>query len=89
MYDDPPLNAMATRDMKKREEPKWHWEYHSANLPDKTSDLTNDSGYVTSSEVSAEISSMSQDIQDLSAETPSIWRVWDYDPGPEPLTFTA
>lgn len=58
MYDDPPLNAMATRDMKKREEPKWHWEYHSANLPDKTSDLTNDSGYVTSSEVSAEISSV-------------------------------
>lgn len=58
VYDDPPLNAMAIRDMKKREEPKWHWEYHSANLPDKTSDLTNDSGYVTSSEVSAEISSV-------------------------------
>lgn len=36
-----------------------------------------------------EVSSVSQDIQDLSAETPSIWRVWEYEPGPEPLTFTA
>ena len=36
-----------------------------------------------------EVSSVSQDIQDLSAETPSIWRVWDYQPGLPGLTFTA
>lgn len=65
VYDDLTLNAMASREfakqtrMKSREEPKWHWEYESANLPEKTSDLTNDSGYVTSSEVSTEISSVS------------------------------
>ena len=46
-----------------RDEPRWHWEYHSANLPDKTSDLTNDSGYVTSSEVSSEISALVQDLE--------------------------
>ena len=35
------------------------------------------------------MSGISQDIQDLSAETPSIWRVWDYQPGLPGLTFTA
>lgn len=41
------------------------------------------------SSMQAEVSSVSQDIQDLSAETPSIWRVWDYQPGLPGLTFTA
>lgn len=42
------------------------------------------------------MSGISQDIQDLSSEVisayeeiPSIWRVWDYDPGLPGLTFTA
>lgn len=35
------------------------------------------------------MSGISQNIQDLSAETPSIWRVWDYQPGLPGLTFTA
>ncbi len=46
---------MATRDgeqaQEEVEEQDWHWEYVSADLPSKTSDLTNDSGFVNSSEV--------------------------------------
>lgn len=41
------------------------------------------------SSVQAEVSAVSQDIQDLSAETPSIWRVWDYQPAVQGLAFTA
>ena len=49
-------NAMSGRSVKmaKRDgeqEQDWHWEYVSANLPEKTSDLTNDAGFVNSSEV--------------------------------------
>ena len=43
-----------------------------------------------------EVSSVSQDVQDLSSEVisayeeiPSIWRVWEYDPGLPGLTFKA
>jgi hypothetical protein len=42
------------------------------------------------------VSGISQNIQDLSSEVisayeeiPSIWRVWEYDPDPIPLTFIA
>ena len=52
---DAPINSLSTtrggETMAKRDNPEGHWEYVSANLPSKTSDLTNDSGFVNSSEV--------------------------------------
>ena len=51
---DTPINSLSTRKgetMAKRDNPEGHWEYVSADLPSKTSDLTNDSGFVNSSEV--------------------------------------
>jgi len=45
-------SAKKAGEMTTRDEPQdWHWEYVSADLPSKTSDLTNDSGFVNSSEV--------------------------------------
>lgn len=51
-------SAKNAGEMTKRDEPSlrdepqdWHWEYVSADLPSKTSDLTNDSGFVTSADV--------------------------------------
>ena len=51
--ETPRATRSATPTRRDDPEPSWHWEYRSANLPEKTSDLTNDSGYVTSGEVSA------------------------------------
>ena len=51
---DTPINSLSMRKgetMAKRDNPEGHWEYVSADLPSKTSDLTNDSGFITSADV--------------------------------------
>ena len=75
-------SAKKAGEMTKRDEPSlrdepqdWHWEYVSADLPSKTSDLTNDSGFVNSTYV------------DQNAK--SAWRTWEYEPDATSLTFTA
>ena len=74
---DTPINSLSStrkgETMTNRDNPEGHWEYVSADLPSKTSDLTNDSGFVNSTYV------------DQNAK--SAWRTWEYEP--DGLMFRA
>lgn len=66
--------SMQTADAAEPEAQDWHWEYESASLPTKTSDLDNDSGFTTETYVNGQVANR---ISDPAAKTTDQVLTWN------------